>query len=84
MKKLLCGKVTHFFPKIGVAVIELSRELKLGERLSFEGATTDFMQPVESMQVDKKEVASAPRGQQIGVKVQGRARAGDSVYKLVE
>ena len=79
----MCGKVTHFFPKIGVAVLELSRELKVGEKISFEGATTDFTQTVESMQVDKKEVSSAGRREQVGLKAEGRARAGDSVYKLV-
>jgi hypothetical protein len=83
LKKLLCGKVTHFFPKIGDAVIDLSKEIKLGDRLSFEGATTDFMQEVASMQVDKKEVSSASRGGQVGLKAEGRTRAGDSVYKLV-
>ncbi len=83
MKKLLSGEVTHFFAKIGVAVVTVSRDLKIGDRVSFEGATTDFMQGISSMQVDKKEVASVSRGGQVGLKVEGKTRAGDSVYKLV-
>lgn len=84
MKKFLCGKVLHFFPKISVAVVELSGELKVGESVSFEGATTDFSQQVSSMQVERKDVASASNGEQVGLKAEGRARAGDSVYLLKE
>lgn len=83
MKKLLCGQVTHFFAKIGVAVIDVSREIKVGDKISFDGATTDFSQEINSMQIDKKEVSTASRMQQIGMKTEGKARAGDSVYKLV-
>jgi len=76
------GKVTHFFTKIGVGVIELSDELKVGDKISIEGATTNVQQTVQSMQIEHKEVQSASAGDAIGLKVDQRVREGDLVYKL--
>ena len=74
------GAVTHFFDKIGVAVIKLKAGLKTGEKIRIKGATTDFEQPVESMQVDMKPIAAGKKGQEIGMKVKDRVRPGDAVY----
>lgn len=84
MEKRLIGKVTHFFTKLGVAVIELSDELKTGDRISIEGATTNLQQEVTSMQIDRKPVNSASAGQSIGLKVNDRVREGDKVFKIQE
>ena len=78
------GKVTHYFTNIGVAVVELSDTLKIGDRIHILGHTTDFEQTVESMQIDKKPVETAKKGQSIGLKVAERAREGDTVYKIEE
>jgi translation elongation factor EF-1alpha len=83
-KKKLVGKVTHYFTKIGVGVIELSDELRVGDRISIEGSTTNIQQVVESMQIEKKPVQSAGPGQSIGLKVKDRVREGDLVYKIIE
>ena len=76
------GKISHYFTKIGVGVIELSDELKVGDRISIEGATTNIQQTVDSMQIEHQNVQSAGSGQSIGLKVVQRAREGDLVYKL--
>ncbi len=83
-KKKLVGKVTHYFTKIGVGVIELSDELRVGDRISIEGSTTNFQQVVESMQIERQPVQSAGPGQSIGLKVKDRVREGDLVYKILE
>lgn len=75
------GRITHFFPKISVAVIELSKPLKVGDTIAVKGPTTDFEQPVESMQIEHKEVQKAETGQSIGLKVVQRVRETDLVYK---
>jgi putative protease len=80
--KKLVGKISHYFSKIGVGVIELSDELKIGDRISIEGATTKVEQDVRSMQVEHEEVKSAGPGDAIGMKVDQRVREGDLVYKL--
>jgi len=83
MDKKLVGKVSHFFGKISVAVIDLVGELKSGDRISIEGANTGIVeQIVGSMQIEHQEVQRAGAGQSIGLKVDGRVREGDSVYKL--
>lgn len=78
------GKVTHFFTNISVAVIELSDELSVGDTIHIKGATSDFTQLVESMQIEKKPVEKAEKGQSIGLKVTEHAREGDKVYKIIK
>lgn len=84
MEKIYVGKVVHFYPKISVAVIELEDVLKVGDKISIEGKTTNFSQIVESMQVERQDIKEATKGQTIGLKVIERAREGDRVYKIVE
>lgn len=80
--KKLVGKISHYFSKIGVGVIELSDELKVGDRISIEGATTNVQQTVRTMQIEHAEVQNAGAGDAIGMKVDQRVREGDLVYKL--
>ena len=82
VEKKLVGKVAHYFTKIGVGVIELSDELKVGDRISIEGATTNIQQTVDSMEIEHEKVPSAGAGDSIGLKVAQRVREGDLVYKL--
>lgn len=83
MEKKLVGKISHYFTKIGVGVIELSGELKVGDRISIEGATTNLQQTINSMEIEHENVQSASAGQSIGLKAEQRVREGDLVYKLV-
>jgi putative protease len=75
------GRVTHFFSKISVAVIELTAPLAVGDTILIKGPTTDFEQAVESMQIEHKNVQRAEAGQSIGLKVAQRVREKDTVYK---
>jgi len=76
------GKVTHYFTKIGVAVVELEDDLKVGDIIRIKGHTSDFEQKVESMQIEHEEVEIARAGQAIGLKVIEHAREHDIVYKV--
>lgn len=75
------GRITHFYPKISVAVVELEAPLAVGEEVSVLGNTTHFEEVVQSMQIEHREVERAVSGQSIGLKVHGRVREGDLVYK---
>ena len=77
------GRVTHFFNKISVAVVELKAPLAVGDRIMIKGPSTDFEQVVESMQIEHKNVARAEAGQMVGLKVNQRVREKDIVYKKV-
>jgi selenocysteine-specific translation elongation factor len=82
-EKKLIGKVTHFFSKISVAGIQLSETLKVGDKISIEGATTNFEENIESMQIDNNVVPEAKAGDLIGIKVKDKTRVGDDVYLII-
>ncbi len=77
------GRITHYFTKIGVAVIELKAPLAVGDHIVVKGPTTDFEQVVDSMQIEHKNVQRADAGQSIGLKVTQRVREKDIVYKKI-
>ena len=78
----LIGKVTHYFSKIGVAVIGLSDTLKVGETIRIVGGETDFNQVIESMEIEHQKVEIAKAGDSVGLKVSQKVRDGYKVYKL--
>jgi translation initiation factor IF-2 len=75
------GKVSSYFSHIGVAAIELTDKLKVGEKIRIKGNTTDLTQTVNSMQVNHKDIKEAKKGESIGVKVEDKVRPHDLVYK---
>jgi len=77
------GKVTHYFSRINVAVVQLSDRVSVGDRILIRGSTTNFEQVIESMQIEHKNVTVAERGQSIGLKVKERVREGDQVYRIL-
>ncbi|MBI4132818.1 MAG: translation elongation factor-like protein [Candidatus Sungbacteria bacterium] len=76
------GKVTHYYGKIGVAIIELSAGLNVGDKIKIESSRTEFEQTVDSMEVDHKPVTAAKKGDVIGMKVREKVSEGATVYKL--
>jgi translation initiation factor IF-2 len=76
------GKIAHYFSNIGVAVIELSGTLKVGDTIHVKGATSDVRQEVESMQIEHDKVEKAKKGQSVGLKVEDHVRENDVVYKV--
>lgn len=78
------GRITHYFSKIGVAVLELSDKLSVGDSILIRGMTTNVEQTVDSMQIDRVDIESAEAGKSVGLKVEDRVREGDSVYKILQ
>jgi len=79
----LIGKVTHYFGNIGVAVIELSDNLKIGDNIRISGGEmVDFTQTVDSMEIEREKVQKAKAGDSIGLKTEQKVREGYKVYKL--
>jgi hypothetical protein len=76
------GRVTHFYTHLCVAVLELEREVKVGEVIHVCGRVTDFVQPVESLEIEHKKVQSAGPGSEVALKVDEYVRAGDWVYRV--
>ncbi len=74
------GEVTHYFGGIQVAIVKFNKPIKKGEMIKFKGATTEFSQEIESMQYDHKDIESAKKGQEVGIKIKEKVREGDLVY----
>jgi len=78
------GKITHFYPKISVAVIELSDVLKVGDKISIEGHDRVFEQVVDSMQIEHNKIEEAKAGDAIGLKTAQPCKENDKVFKVME
>ena len=78
------GRVRDYFARIGVAGIDLTGRLKVGDTIHIKGHTTDIQQVVDSMQIEHENVQEAGPGDSVGIKVQDRCRGGDHVYLVTE
>ena len=76
------GRVDRYFRKVGVAALELTGDLSIGDRIRFAGATTEFEMDVESMQINLNPVESAGSGDDVGIKVPERVGPNDKVLRL--
>ena len=76
------GRVSHFFGKVSVAIIEVTDTISVGDQILIKGPTTDIEQTVDSMEIDHVKVKQAESCQSIGMKVKGRVREKDTVYKI--
>jgi translation elongation factor EF-1alpha len=81
---LLVGRVTHYFSRLGVAVLELTGELKAGDTIMIQGHTTDVTQHVESMEIEHHKIQAAGPGIEVALQVLEPVRSGDKVYKVFE
>ncbi|MFH0711415.1 MAG: U32 family peptidase C-terminal domain-containing protein [Candidatus Aenigmatarchaeota archaeon] len=83
-EKIKIGFISHYYGKIGVAVLELEDELAVGDTISIEGPSTSFTQTVDSMEIEHKKVQVAKPGQSIGMKVSSPVKEKDTVFKVIE
>ena len=84
MEEMQVGKVTHYFGKIGVAVVKITEgSIKVGDEIHIKGHSTDFKQKVDSMQIEQDKVQVAEPGQDIGLKTSQPVRANDLVFKEI-
>lgn len=76
------GRVRHYFPRAGAAVVTLSEELRLGDWVHIYGEHSDFVQRVSSLARDGEPVRRGGPGQEIGLALEERARPGDRVFRM--
>ncbi len=84
MKEQRIGAVSHYYNKIGVAAIKLDSDMAVGDTIHIKGHLTDFVQKVESIQLEHKNVDLAKKGEDVGIKVKEHAREHDVVYRVEE
>ncbi|MBU6141821.1 hypothetical protein KGO95_01710 [Patescibacteria group bacterium] len=78
------GTVTHYYGGLGVAIVKFKKIMPAGADVQFCGATTDFSQTLDSMELNRKPIAKAPKGKEVGIKVKKKVREGDNVYENKE
>ncbi len=78
----LIGKIVHYFGKIGIAAVELSDNLKIGDNIRIIGGKKDFEQIVESIELNSEKTKKAKSGEIIGLKIDQKVKKNYSVYKL--
>lgn len=84
-KKVLIGRVVHYFDKIQVAAVKIIHgKIKVGDEVLIIGDKIGFLrQKVERIEINKKSVDFAEKGREIGLKIPN-AKKGDEVYLVIK
>lgn len=75
------GKITHYYNKIGVAVIAVIKPIAEGDKIKISGHDKEFIQEIISMQVEHEMIKKAKKGDIIGMKVDKEVKEGDEIFK---
>lgn len=76
------GIITHYYNHLSVAIVQLDTgSLRVGDTIHVKGHTSDFSQPVDSLEIDHVHVNEVRPGQSFGLRVKEHAREHDVVYK---
>ena len=82
-RKESVGMVTHYYQKIGIAVIRVqAASFEVGDELIVQGPTTGSLSvQVEAIEVDHESVPKASKGMDVAVAVCERVRMNDLVFR---
>jgi putative protease len=84
-RKTFIGKILHYYPKMNVATIKISSPVKINEKICIIGQTTGIVySEIKSIEVNKKSVSKANKGDEIGIKINSLVRKNDEVYAVRE
>lgn len=83
-RKVLVGKVTKYFSKLGVAEIAVeATDFRLGDKLLITGNTTGVMYlDATEIRYDLQPVERAEQGWRVSIPVTGKVRPNDKFFKL--
>jgi len=77
------GRVTHFYDKIGVAIVALDSDLGVGDRIKFtKGGEDIHEETVESIQIEHEKVEKAGKGEVVGLKTKEPVKEGAEVFRV--
>ncbi len=76
------GIVSNYFEHVNAIAIKLASPLKIGDTIRIKGGETNFEQKIESMQIDRKPVKEAKKGDEIGLLVKQKVHKGYKVFKI--
>jgi translation initiation factor IF-2 len=74
------GRIVHYYPRINVGIVELTDgEINVGDVIHIAGKQTNFVQAVDSIQIDHHDISHADKGRKVGIKVKNKVRHHDQV-----
>lgn len=77
------GRILHFWPRAGAAQLELDeRPVRLGDKIRIRGHGHDFIQPVESLEIDHHAKSEGWPGEHVAVEVVQPVHEGDEVFLI--
>jgi putative protease len=83
VRRQAVGVVQNYFVKQGAAAVKLMEAgLAVGDSIVIEGTSTYMEQEVESLMIGVDLVQEAGKGQDVGMKVAGRVRKNDRVFRV--
>ncbi len=85
-KKVYVGKVTNYFPKIGVAEVKMETgEIRTGNSVYITGPTTGVLETtIDEIRVDLSPVNYTRKGDVCSIAVPSQVRRGDKIYRIDE
>jgi len=83
MRSELVGKVRHYYMRLGIASISLRGRVKVGDTVRIIGTHSDYTQKIRFMEKNHRQVESAMGGDNIALKLTGRIKEHDIVYKIL-
>lgn len=82
MAETLIGKVTHYFDKAMVIIVDLQKPIAVGDTIKIKRGDEEFEQKIESMQIDHAAVEKGKKGDELAIKVDQPTKEGAEVYKM--
>jgi len=82
-EKKIIGQVEQFFEKISVAAIKLDDSLNIGDIIEIGNNIESIKQKVESIEINKKSIEHAKKGEHIGIKLKWKVNKNDTVFKIL-
>jgi len=74
------GKVVHYYDKAMVAVVRLSKGIKVGDTVKMVKGEDNFEMQVDSMQLDHEAIEKGKSGQEVALKVPSPVKEGTTVF----
>lgn len=75
------GNITHYYDKIGVAVVDILAPIKVGDKIKITGSN-EFEQEVTSMQIEHENIEKTKKGDKIGLKLNQPVKENDEIFKI--
>jgi hypothetical protein len=84
MREEMLGKIIHFWPRVGAAQVELEegRPIHVGDRVRIVGHGHDFVQTVESLEINHTAKSEGWPGEHVALAVMEQVHDGDVVYRI--